>query len=67
LSFFCVIIDDIHKEQTNNNYTEPILEEELNSVLKRIKNHKTPGEDGLNGDLFLNMLANYLITDFSNF
>jgi hypothetical protein len=39
-------------QQTNNDYTEPILEKELNSVLKGIKNHKTPGEDGLNGDLF---------------
>jgi hypothetical protein len=32
--------------------TEPILEEELNSILKGIKNLKTPGEDRLNGDLF---------------
>lgn len=27
-------------------------EVELNSVLTRIKNHKAPGEDGLNGDIF---------------
>jgi hypothetical protein len=44
--------DTFVNQQTNNNYTEPILEEELNSVLKRIKNHKTHGEDGLNGDIF---------------
>jgi hypothetical protein len=44
--------EEIFINQQTNNYTEPILEEELNSVLKGIKNHKILGEDGLNGDLF---------------
>jgi hypothetical protein len=46
--------------------TIPIVEEELDNVLKKLKNNKAPGEDGLTLDLF-NILQNYLIEVFQNF
>jgi hypothetical protein len=38
--------------ESSNNYTEPIVEEELDNILKKTKHNKAPGEDGLNLDLF---------------
>jgi hypothetical protein len=42
----------LRKKGSSNDYTEPIVEEELDNVLKKLKNNKAPGEDGLNLHLF---------------
>jgi hypothetical protein len=44
--------ETLRKTGSSNDYTEPIVEEELDNVLKKLKNNKAPGEDGLNLDLF---------------
>jgi hypothetical protein len=44
--------EKLRKKASSNDYTEPIVEEELDNVLKKLKNNKAPGEDGLNLDLF---------------
>jgi hypothetical protein len=44
--------ETLRKKGSSNDYTEPTVEEELDNVLKKLKNNKAPGEDGLNLDLF---------------
>jgi hypothetical protein len=44
--------ETLRKKESSNNYTEPIDEEELDNILKKLKNNNAPGEDGLNLDLF---------------
>jgi hypothetical protein len=45
-------LETLRKTGSSNGYTEPIVEEELDNVLRKLKNNKAPGEDGLNLDLF---------------
>jgi hypothetical protein len=44
--------ETLRKKESSNDYTEPIVEEELDNVLTKLKNNKAPGEDRLNLDLF---------------
>jgi hypothetical protein len=44
--------ETLRNKGSSNDYKEPIVEEELDNVLKKLKNNKAPGEDGLNLDLF---------------
>jgi hypothetical protein len=45
------------QQQSNNEYTEPTTEEELDTALRKLKNNKVPDKDGLNSVLFMRIYS----------